>query len=217
MSPWNWIQEFSISLPEKIDLPLLLMAMAGLFLLRLLFQSIRIFILYLMALNPFWGKITRIIRCADGDTLIVGRKKGRRYKIRLIGVDTPESLRSLYQDVMPYGKEATAYTRKRLAPGKRVILLFDRQLVDSFGRYLAYVYLGNGEFFNATLVRKGYAFARSYPPNTRHDAFFKKLERKVKRRKRRIWSIYLSRDELRNRYLRSRNYRQFRKQHGSFG
>lgn len=136
--------------------------------------------LYLTALVPFWGTFTQVVRCADGDTLVVGnpRRKSRRYKVRLIGIDTPESLRSLYQDVMPFGAEASAYTKRRLKPGRRIILIYDADRRDQFGRLLAYVYLPNGEFFNATLVRKGYAFAITYPPNVRHAPFFKKLENK---------------------------------------
>lgn len=176
---------------------------------------LRVVGLYLWALIPFQGRVTQVVRCADGDTIIVGNPKYRRRrdKVRLIGIDTPESLRSLYQDIMPYGKEATQYTRKRLKKGTPIILIYDQDRRDQFGRLLAYVYLMNGEFFNATLVKKGYAFAVSYPPNERHALFFDKLESRARRRRRRLWSIYKSREELRAHYLRSSAYRRFKRRY----
>lgn len=169
--------------------------------------------LYFTALNPFRGWATRVIRVADGDTIIVGnpRRKGRRsrYKVRLIGVDTPESRRSLYQDVMPFGQEASDYTKKRLPKGKRVFLYYDEEKRDKFGRLLAYVYLPNGEFFNKTLVRKGYAFAKYYSPNGKHRRVFEKLARKAQRRRRGLWRIYNADGELSRDYKRSRHYREF--------
>ncbi len=170
----------------------------------------------LIALSPFHGKITRVVRCADGDTIVVGnpRNRRRRQKVRLIGVDTPESLRSLYQDIMPYGKEASAYTRKRLKKGRRIFLIYGRAKRDRFGRLLAYVYLDTGEFFNATLVKKGYAFADAHPPNVKYAKLFQKSERKAKRRRRGLWSIYNSKSDLKDRYERSAEYRRFRQRYG---
>ncbi|NJL12398.1 MAG: hypothetical protein HC913_04970 [Microscillaceae bacterium] len=169
--------------------------------------------LWFTVLNPFRGMVARVVRVADGDTLIV-KRLGRRYKVRLIGVDTPESLRSLYQSVMPFGKEASEYTKKRLRKGKRVFLYYDREARDKFGRLLAYVYLSRGEFFNATLVRKGYAFAKEYPPNVRHSRYLTHLEKKARFRRRGLWTIYRSHDDLRHRYLQSRQHQKFRKIYG---
>ncbi|MDX2301825.1 MAG: thermonuclease family protein [Microscillaceae bacterium] len=184
----------------------------------LLYRLLGIIWLFLGLLVPFRGRLTQVVRCADGDTIIVGNPKSRRrrHKVRLIGVDTPESLRSLYQDVMPFGKEASLYTKKRLKQGTWVMLFYDRESRDDFGRILAYVYLLNGEFFNATLVRKGYAFAKEYPPNLKHQRKFNRLERSARVRRKGLWSIYRSETELRERYLNSSEYRKFRRIYGEF-
>lgn len=176
----------------------------------------RIIRLYLRALSPFHGRIVKIVRVADGDTVIVGsaKNKRRRHKVRLIGIDTPESLRSLYQKVMPYGKEASRYTKKRLRKGRKLLLIYDAEKRDKFGRILAYVYLTNGEFFNATLVKKGYAFAKAYPPNTKYKAKFEKLARKARNRNRRLWKIYDENHKLKRGYKRSSDYRRFKQAHG---
>ena len=182
------------------------------------YRLFRIFWLILGTFNPFRGKLARVVRCADGDTIIIGnpKRRRRRQKVRLIGVDTPESLRSLYQDVMPFGKEASDYTKKRLKKGTWIMLFYDQEYRDNFGRLLAYVYLMNGEFFNATLVKKGYAFAKEYPPNLKYQKKFDKLERRAKRRKRGLWRIYASEDDLRDRYKRSSKYRKFKKTYGRY-
>ena len=184
--------------------------------LYIIYRLLKIFWLLLGTLNPFRGRLARVVRCADGDTIIIGnpKRRHRRQKVRLIGVDTPESIRSLYQDVMPFGKEASEYTKKRLKKGTWIMLFYDEEYRDNFGRLLAYVYLLNGEFFNATLVKKGYAFAKEYPPNVKYRKLFDKLERKAKRRKRGLWRIYASEDDLRERYKRSSQYRKFKKTYG---
>ncbi len=170
------------------------------------------FWLFITALNPFRGMITKVHSVVDGDTIIVGnpKRKNRRLKVRLIGVDAPESLRSLFQEVAPFGKEATRYVKKRLPKGRRVFLYFDKESRDKFGRILAYVYLANGEFFNATLAKKGYAFAKKYPPNVRHSTYFESLARKARKRRRGLWQIYRADGKLLESYRRSREYRAFR-------
>lgn len=179
-------------------------------------KILRIVRLYLKALNPFQGKIVRVVRVADGDTVIVGsaKNKRRRQKIRLIGVDTPESLRSLYQKVMPYGKEASKYTKRRLRKGKKILLIYGQEKRDKFGRILAYVYLPSGEFFNATLAKKGYAFAKAYPPNIKYQTKFEKLAQKARNKNRRLWKIYDANHNLKSSYKRTSDYRQFKRKHG---
>lgn len=201
------IHLFTIYMPYS----LIVGALAG----YILYRTFIILRLYLTALNPFAGKITRVVRCADGDTIIVGnpKNKKKRQKVRLIGVDTPESLRSLYQDVMPFGKEASEYTKKRLKKGRRIFLYYDKESQDKFGRTLAYVYLSNGEFFNATLMKKGYAFAYRYPPNVKYANHFKMLEKKAKKQEKGIWEIYEERGKLKEQYKKTRHYKKFKKEH----
>jgi micrococcal nuclease len=172
----------------------------------------RIFWLVLYSFNPFYGSLVRVVRVADGDTIIIGnpKKKNRRQKVRFIGVDTPESVRSLYQDIMPFGKEASHYTKSRLKPGQYIFLVYDKGRRDEFGRILAYIYLLNGEFFNATLLKKGYAFAEKYPPNVKFYNYFVKLQNQARFRQKGIWRIYKSKTELTERYKRSEHYQKFR-------
>jgi micrococcal nuclease len=117
-----------------------------------------------------------VVRAVDGDTIIV--RGGRRIEdVRLLGIDTPETV-DPHRPVGCYGPEASAFT-KHLVTGRTVMLRYDRELHDRYGRFLAYVWLTGPRpvFLNAELVRRGYA--RSYPfaPNTAHAALFAALER----------------------------------------
>lgn len=59
---------------------------------------------------------------------------------------------------------------------------------DKYGRLLAYVYLPDGTFVNAELVKLGYAQVATYPPNAKHQELFLKLQREAQRENRGLWS-----------------------------
>ncbi len=126
-----------------------------------------------------------VTKVVDGDTFWVddGSEKGK--KVRLIGVDTPETLHP-QKAPEPYGREASEFT-KSLLEGKKVRLEFDVDSLDRYGRLLAYVYLENGLFVNAELVRKGYAQVATFPPNVKYADYFLKLQRKARNRKLGLW------------------------------
>ncbi len=111
-----------------------------------------------------WRRITRVL---DGDTLEVDGER-----VRLIGIDTPESSlnNELYRDVgrmggiakaedmLTLGKEASHFTR-RLATGKRCWLEYETSRTDQYGRTLAYVHLEDGMNLGETILYSGYAKA----------------------------------------------------------
>ncbi len=94
-----------------------------------------------------------VVRVVDGDTLIV-EGVGR---VRLIGVDTPESV-DPRRPVQCFGREAAQFTRQLVA-GRRVRLEYDWPRQDAYGRTLAYVFLPDGTFVNAEIIRQGFGFA----------------------------------------------------------
>jgi micrococcal nuclease len=176
------------------------------------FKFSRLARLYLLALLTPKGRITHIVSHVDGDTVRVVPAKNQGHEtesIRLIGIDTPESRKSLYMDIAPFGKEAAEYTKMRLPKGQRVILIFDQQKQDKFGRTLAYLYLPNGEFYNASLLSNGYAWTAQYPPNLKYAAFFEELQEKAKAKEKPIWKVYESKGVLTKKFKRSAEYRKF--------
>ena len=132
------------------------------------------------------GPVTaRVERVVDGDTLVV-RYQGENHTVRLIGVDTPESVHPT-APVEHFGAEASAFTRARL-DGQTVELVTDPagDTVDAFGRLLRLVYL-DGENFNATLIREGYGHAiRGFDYSMRPE--FIALENQARIQGRGLWA-----------------------------
>jgi micrococcal nuclease len=124
-----------------------------------------------------------VTRVVDGDTIEV-RLDERLEKVRLIGIDTPESVKP-GTPVQCYAKAASAET-ERLLDGRRVTLRFDAERRDRYGRLLAYVYR-DGLFVNAELVERGYARTLTIPPNVAHADLFARLARDARERGRGLW------------------------------
>ncbi len=98
----------------------------------------------------------RVARVVDGDTLLLD--SGAR--VRLIGVDTPETVKP-ESAVEAFGPEAAAYTERFVADaGGKFYLRFDRERKDRFDRFLAYVFHGE-RMLNEELVFQGLARART--------------------------------------------------------
>jgi micrococcal nuclease len=138
-----------------------------------------------------------VTRVVDGDTIeveITGRVDGpgaglaavsHEYDVRLIGIDTPESVKP-GSPVECFGREASAAT-KALLDGLTVRLVKDVEETDRYDRLLRYVYFGD-EMSNARLVANGYASAYTYPPNVRHADLFVQLEREARENDRGLWA-----------------------------
>lgn len=130
-----------------------------------------------------------VTHVSDGDTAYLKPLKfgstaasweGR--KARFIGVDTPE--------VPPagddcYGQQASAFTKRKLE-GERVKITYGVDPIDPYDRALIYIWL-DGKFFNAMLIRKGYARVEIYDPNDRYEAKFRRLERRAREAGRGLW------------------------------
>ena len=110
------------------------------------------------------GGPARVVAVVDGDTVDVSWA-GHRERVRLLGVDTPETV-DPHRPVGCYGPEASAFTHRRLQ-GRTVRLTFDRQRRDRYGRLLAYVDV-DGRRFNDELLTGGYARLLVIPPNGSH-------------------------------------------------
>jgi micrococcal nuclease len=135
-----------------------------------------------------------VTRAVDGDTLVL--ENGER--VRLIGIDTPEMHESnkLYRDaertrqdistIQKLGRRAYKFT-KNLVEGKRVSLEFDVERRDKYERLLAYVYLKDGTFVNAEIIKQGYASLMTYPPNVKYADLFLKLYQEAREDRRGLW------------------------------
>jgi micrococcal nuclease len=110
-----------------------------------------------------------VTRVVDGDT-VIARIDGRTHTVRLIGIDTPETVDER-KPVQCFGPEASAQTKAALPAGTPVRLELDAEARDRYGRLLAYVYrASDGWFVNLELARGGFAVPLPIAPNTAHAA-----------------------------------------------
>lgn len=144
-----------------------------------------------------------VTRVVDGDTFWADNGTKRGLKIRLIGVDAPETRPSQYKDVGYYGEESKDFLEDMLE-GRSVYLEFDVDSLDQYGRTLAYVFLEDGTFVNAELLRGGYARMLTFPPNIKYVEDFRKLQRRARRAERGLWGEDGERRESRQERSRER-------------
>jgi micrococcal nuclease len=124
-----------------------------------------------------------VVAVVDGDTVAVDWQ-GRRQTVRLLGVDTPETVHP-ERTVECYGPQASAFTRRALL-GRPVGLSFDRLRHDRFGRLLAYATV-DGRRFNDRLLAEGYARLMVIPPNVAHARALLRAELEARRAGRGLW------------------------------
>ena len=115
---------------------------------------------------------------------------GQQYRVRLIGVDTPE----VYGQAECYGSQASDYA-KSILNGRGVCLMRDTSCTDRYGRLLAYVWVdtdpsspGCELFLNQELVHQGYANAWDYPPDSLFSGVLKAAECEAYQAGRGMWS-----------------------------
>lgn len=126
-----------------------------------------------------------VVGVIDGDTIkvLIGPKV---QTVRLLGIDTPEVSTPFTKEEC-FGKEASFETKKLLL-NKTVFLLKDRKAPekDQYGRILRYVFLSDGTFINAKLIKEGYAFLDIYQP-IEFARYFAQLEQEAKNNKLGLW------------------------------
>jgi endonuclease YncB( thermonuclease family) len=133
---------------------------------------------------PEDAQAAQVFEVVDGDTIKV-RIDGETQTVRYIGIDTPET-KHPSKPVEWMGPEATE-ANKELVAGKEVWLVKDVSETDQYGRLLRYVYLVDGTFVNAELVKEGYAQASSYPPDVKHSELFAELQTEARENERGLW------------------------------
>ncbi len=130
-----------------------------------------------------------VIRVIDGDTIRVDiGKEQKGMTIRLIGVDTPESVHP-NKPVECFGKEASDYLKKLVA-GKNVRLVRDPSQgdLDKYGRMLRYAYLEDGTFVNEQIIAEGYGHEYTYDEPYQYQERFRQAQEQAQRDKKGLWA-----------------------------
>jgi micrococcal nuclease len=152
-------------------------------------MSIWLGVLGVSAETPDFSELTPYLvsRVVDGDTVEL-MVEGFPVKVRLIGVDTPETVHP-QKPVEHYGKEASAFTRNLLR-GESVYLIQSQEKADRYGRELGYLYrVPDGLFVNAEIIRQGYGHAYTKYP-FREDLMerFRGLQRHARESEKGLWA-----------------------------
>jgi len=129
-----------------------------------------------------------LVKVVDGDTITVAKDGDPKVTVRLLGIDTPETVHP-NKDVECFGQEASSYL-KTLLSDDTVLLQYDESqgMTDKYGRELAYIYKEDGTFVNRSMVSEGYAYEYTYNIPYYYQGVFQKEERDAREAERGLWS-----------------------------
>lgn len=129
----------------------------------------------------------KVVKVVDGDTIDVS-VDGKVERLRLIGIDTPET-KDPRKGVECFGKEANNITTEILL-GKNVSLESDETQSDKdrYGRLLRYVFIEDGTNFNEYMIREGYAYEYTYDSAYKYQEKFINAEINARENNRGLWS-----------------------------
>lgn len=140
----------------------------------------------------------KFIRTVDGDTIIVEDSNGEHKRVRMIGIDTPESVAQEEERNNEYGVMASDYTKELLTNAGTLYLEYDVDADDQYDRILAYVWLEDvddtfnvenikNSMVNAIIVENGYGIAKKYEPTVAHDDILAELMAQAKENNIGLW------------------------------
>ena len=127
---------------------------------------------------PPSGDLAEVTHVFDGDTIEV-ELDGRAYRLRYIGVDTPERDEPYYQAAFDFNRDLVA--------GQTVTLVRDVSETDQYGRLLRYVYLSDGTFVNAAIIRQGMGRLVTFPPDVAQTENLKGLQAEARQAGAGMW------------------------------
>lgn len=137
-------------------------------------------------LDPSTFERVTVRHVVDGDTLAVAREGGEHVSVRMVGIDTPESVAPQEERNCEEGVLASDHMKSLVGEGDTLWLQFDTSVTDKYDRPLAYVWrelpastseaddpaiIARG-MLNAIQVIDGYGQPKTYRPDTYHDGLF---------------------------------------------
>ena len=128
-----------------------------------------------------------VVRVVDGDTFLARVGNGPDVRVRIIGVDTPETVKP-NTPVRCYGPQASAFTKHLLPAGTVVRAAHESGGdLDRYGRQLWDVWLPDGRFLESVLAASGAARAYPFPPQTEHAPLIAELAAAARTERRGLW------------------------------
>lgn len=132
--------------------------------------------------------IATIIKVIDGDTVKIELPNGNEETVRLLLIDTPETVHPT-KAVQPFGPEASQFSKKLMPANSKIEVELGINERDKYGRLLAYLYVDD-KMVNKLLLEKGLArVAYIYVPNTKYLDEFEIIQKKAQKKAIGIWSL----------------------------
>ena len=117
-----------------------------------------------------------VIRVSDGDTIVV-KINDEEVRVRLIGIDAPESVHPDETQNCANGEVASDYLKSLLPVGAKVYLEYDKETTDEYGRTLAYVYMDDAKtMIEMVLLEAGMADTMKILPNNKYAYQFEQVK-----------------------------------------
>ena len=152
-----------------------------------IFVAVSIALFYVFSEKKTYKETYAVKYIVDGDTIDINYH-GKIERVRLLCVDTPESVHPNQKYNTPLGKTASKYTKNRLS-GKYVGIELEEKKRGKYGRLLAYVFVDNKNF-NIELVKKGLSpYYTKYGKSKKYDKQFCIAEATAKQLKLNIWNV----------------------------
>ena len=136
----------------------------------------------------------------DGDTIVLTNG----WRVRYIGIDAPE-IDHDNQKAQPYGYLARSFNKK-LVGSQKIVLEFDEERHDRYGRLLAYIFLADGSCLNSRMLENGMAFYLYRRPNVKYDKRLLKKQQAAMKAQKGLWRNW---KEVKSEYIGNQNSRRF--------
>ena len=132
--------------------------------------------------------VAKVVKVIDGDTVKIELSNGNEETVRLLLIDTPETVHPT-KDIQPFGPEASQFSKNLMPANSEVEVELGIGERDKYGRLLAYFYV-DGKMVNKLLLEKGLArVAYVYAPNTKYLDELEAIQKKAQQKEIGIWSI----------------------------
>ena len=136
----------------------------------------------------------------DGDTIVLTNG----WRVRYIGIDAPE-IDHENQKAQPYGYLARSFNKK-LVGTQKIVLEFDEERHDRYGRLLAYIFLADGSCLNSRMLENGMAFYLYRRPNVKYDKRLLKKQQDAMKAQKGLWRNW---KEVKGKYIGNQKSRRF--------
>lgn len=132
-----------------------------------------------------------VVRVKDGDTYVL-IIDGEETTVRLIGVDTPESVapEEYSKENTDEGRTVSEIVKQKIKPGDTLYIEYDISRTDKYGRTLAYLYFEDGEAVQEWLLKNGYAQTMTVQPNSKYAERFAEIQHLAAENNVGLWNGY---------------------------